>query len=62
MHYKARWKVQRTLECNLLVVTSMHIILCQVRIDFYMTTAGQEIAAFQFQRRKGTRMGTGVFN
>jgi intraflagellar transport protein 122 len=29
MHYKARWKVQRTLECNLLVVTSMHIILCQ---------------------------------
>jgi intraflagellar transport protein 122 len=31
MHYKQKWKVQRTLECNLLVVTSLHIILCQVR-------------------------------
>eukprot|EP01116_Phalansterium_solitarium_P016577 TRINITY_DN3872_c0_g3_i3.p1 TRINITY_DN3872_c0_g3~~TRINITY_DN3872_c0_g3_i3.p1 ORF type:complete len:1186 (+),score=383.77 TRINITY_DN3872_c0_g3_i3:201-3758(+) len=29
MHYKARWKIGKALECNLLVVTSMHIILCQ---------------------------------
>ncbi|PRP80717.1 hypothetical protein PROFUN_11590 [Planoprotostelium fungivorum] len=29
MNYKPRWKIQRALECNLLVVTSQHIILCQ---------------------------------
>ena len=29
MHYRVRDKIHRALECNLLVVTSMHIILCQ---------------------------------
>jgi intraflagellar transport protein 122 len=29
MQYKAKHKIMRTLDCNLLVVTSLHIILCQ---------------------------------
>lgn len=30
LSFKPRWKIQKKLDCNLLVVTSMHIILCQV--------------------------------
>ena len=29
MHYRVKEKLQERLECNLIVVTSMHIILCQ---------------------------------
>ncbi len=31
MHYQSATKIQQKLECNLLVVTSHHVILCQVR-------------------------------
>jgi hypothetical protein len=31
MHYQSATKIQQKLDCNLLVVTSHHIILCQVR-------------------------------
>ena len=30
MHYRVREKIHKSLDCNLLVVTSVHIILCQV--------------------------------
>ncbi len=30
MHYQSATKIQQKLECNLLVVTSNHVILCQV--------------------------------
>ena len=30
MHYQSATKIQEKLECNLLVVTSSHVILCQV--------------------------------
>lgn len=31
MHYQSATKIQQKLDCNLLVVTSHHVILCQVR-------------------------------
>ena len=31
MHYTSKTKINQTFECNLLMVTSMHIILCQQR-------------------------------
>lgn len=31
MHYRVSTKIQKKLECNLLVVTSRHVILCQER-------------------------------
>jgi len=41
MHYVKRNTIQRTVECNLLVVTSFHIILCQEKklqlLDFHGT-------------------------
>lgn len=33
MHYRPKEKISRKFECNLLVVCSQHIILCQVRRD-----------------------------
>lgn len=33
MHYRIKEKICRKFECNLLVVCSQHIILCQVRGD-----------------------------
>lgn len=33
MHYRVKEKICRKFECNLLVVCSQHIILCQVRRD-----------------------------
>lgn len=33
MHYRIKEKICRKFECNLLVVCSQHIILCQVRRD-----------------------------
>ncbi len=30
MHYQSATKIMQKLECNLLVVTSSHVILCQV--------------------------------
>jgi len=36
MHYTSKTKINQSLECNLLVVTSMHIILCQQkRLQLY---------------------------
>lgn len=34
MHYRIKEKICRKFECNLLVVCSQHIILCQVRVNF----------------------------
>lgn len=31
MHYRVSTKIQKKLECNLLVVTSRNVILCQER-------------------------------
>ena len=31
MHYKVKEKIQRQFDCNLLVVCTYHLILCQVR-------------------------------
>jgi hypothetical protein len=36
MHYKLVWRVVKSLDCNLLVVTSQNIILCQEkRLQLY---------------------------
>ena len=36
MHYRLKQRIVKTLECNLLVVTSMHIVLCQeFRLQLY---------------------------
>lgn len=36
MHYRLRQRIVKNLECNLLVVTSMHIVLCQeFRLQLY---------------------------
>ena len=43
MHYRVRDKIHRALECNLLVVTSMHIILCQEK-KLQATSAQTRIA------------------
>ncbi|KAJ1568699.1 hypothetical protein HK405_014907, partial [Cladochytrium tenue] len=42
MHYRIREKMHKKLECNLLVVTSQHIILCQEK----------KLQAFQFSGEK----------
>eukprot|EP00947_MAST-08B_sp_MAST-8B-sp1_P003615 g3615.t1 len=42
MHYRVREKIYKPLECNLLVVTSLHLILCQER----------KLQLFNFQGRK----------
>jgi intraflagellar transport protein 122 len=34
MQYRSAAKIHQKLDCNLLVVTSAHIILCQVRKPF----------------------------
>ena len=31
MHYQSATKINQKLDCNLLVVTSLHVILCQVQ-------------------------------
>jgi hypothetical protein len=43
MQYRASAKINRTLECNLLVVTSAHIVLCQVGAR----SAGQRSVAWR---------------
>ena len=42
MHYRVREKIYKPLECNLLVVTSLHLILCQER----------KLQLYNFQGRK----------
>eukprot|EP00033_Pygsuia_biforma_P001760 GCRY01001970.1.p1 GENE.GCRY01001970.1~~GCRY01001970.1.p1 ORF type:complete len:1226 (+),score=346.97 GCRY01001970.1:229-3906(+) len=43
MHYRVRDKINKKLECNLLVVTSMHIILCQEkRLQLYTFSGSKE--------------------
>lgn len=36
MHYRVKEKICKKFECNLLVVCSQHIILCQVREDEFL--------------------------
>eukprot|EP00240_Pyramimonas_obovata_P000052 CAMPEP_0118949464 /NCGR_PEP_ID=MMETSP1169-20130426/49666_1 /TAXON_ID=36882 /ORGANISM="Pyramimonas obovata, Strain CCMP722" /LENGTH=1253 /DNA_ID=CAMNT_0006896109 /DNA_START=163 /DNA_END=3921 /DNA_ORIENTATION=+ len=43
MHYKVSTKIQKRLQCNLLVVTSQHVILCQEKkLQLYSFTGTQE--------------------
>ncbi len=44
MHYQSATKIQQKLECNLLVVTSCHVILCQVRRPTPAVSASSALA------------------
>lgn len=43
MHYRVKEKICRRFECNLLVVCSQHIILCQVK-----STAGMQFVEWMY--------------
>ena len=34
MHYKVKEKIQRKVECSLLVACTLHLVLCQVSYNF----------------------------
>ena len=56
MRYRARERINQKLECNLLVVCTSHLILCQVRIFFTENSFTQRITIFFGFRREGCRV------
>lgn len=63
--YRVKEKIHKKLDCNLLVVTSEHVILCQVSLsmgktmNFSHVRAGEEAATVQLQWREGAGVGVG---